>query len=75
MHILTFPTSEEPAGSDGEEGVLPDRKFEEILHTKEMERALKDGGRILAELAWQLASHPETMEKIKKDHALYRSGN
>lgn len=55
--------------------VLHDRKFEEILHTKEMERALKDGGRILAELAWQLASHPETMEKIKKDHALYRSGN
>lgn len=55
------------------EYVLHDKKFEELLHTSAAQRALKDGASILAELGRILAEDPKTLERIKNDHALYRS--
>lgn len=52
--------------------VVHDRRFEEILHTPSIRKALYDGAHIIAELAYRLAIEPEYLEQIKKDHTKYR---
>ncbi|MDO4470412.1 MAG: peptidase dimerization domain-containing protein [Bacillota bacterium] len=52
--------------------VIHDKKFEELLHTDIMEKTLKDGAIIMAELGYKLAEEQETLKQIKESHALYR---
>ena len=52
--------------------VVHDRRFERILHTTEMQKALYDGGKILYELGYLLATNEEKLKSIKEMHKKYR---
>ena len=52
--------------------VVHDRRFERILHTTEMQKALYDGGKILYELGYLLAINEEKLKIIKEMHKKYR---
>ena len=52
--------------------VVHDRRFERILHTTEMQKALYDGGKILYELGYLLATNEEKLKIIKEMHKKYR---
>ena len=52
--------------------VVHERRFERILHTTEMQKALYDGGKILYELGYLLAANEEKLKIIKEMHKKYR---
>ncbi|MGC4018445.1 MAG: M20/M25/M40 family metallo-hydrolase [Muricomes sp.] len=71
LKIPVFHPLLDITGND-ENCAVHDRRFEALLHTPAVKRALSDGAQILAGLAYQLAADEECLLEIKKAHRAYR---